>query len=66
MAVETETQLETRITTNVADNSAGDISADDIRVILLNLVDSLAFRTAVTAAAIKTLYEGNADTNAFT
>lgn len=66
MAVETEAELETRINRDIADNQAMEVSVADVRAVLLNIVDSMGFRTAITEAAIKTLYEGNANTNAFT
>lgn len=43
MAVETQDQLRTRITRDVADNTSGDISAQDIRTIMRNIVDSVVF-----------------------
>lgn len=67
MAVVTRAQLIIDIGANVADNSDGDITAEDIRVILTNLADSARFGTdALDGAAIKTAYEAQADTNAFT
>ena len=66
MAVQDEATLADLINSTVQDNTAEDISASEVRIILHNAIESLAFRTAITAAAIKALYEGNADVNQFT
>ena len=43
MAVRTKAALETQLTTLLADNTAGDISAGDVRSVLQDILDSLIF-----------------------
>ena len=49
MAVRTKTELVQQINSLLADNSAGEISAADIRSVLVDVADSLAFSAPVTA-----------------
>ena len=48
MAVRTKTELAGQITTLLADNSTGNIGADDVRSVFTDVIDSLAFLTGVT------------------
>ena len=43
MAVRTKAALETQLTTLLADNTSGDISAADVRAIFQDVFDSLIF-----------------------
>ena len=45
MAVRTKTELASQITTLLADNTTGNIGADDVRSVFTDVIDSLAFLT---------------------
>ncbi len=64
MTQKTRANFKTGQATTFADNSAGDISAADLRGEMDNIADSAIFPED--GAAIKTAYEAESDTNAYT
>ena len=55
MAVRTKSELETQISSLLADNDTGAISEADVRSVLTDVVDSVALDSEITAAAIRSL-----------